>query len=213
MSDLWHEDVPTDFIDEIFAVMALCDGTRSSGRRHQFQILTKRAERMQAYLTDPDTKFRVNAAIVNRVITGYRPIRDGCDWSPCKPWPSPNVRVGVSVENRETASPRLAHVIHVFRAGWKTMVSFEPLLGPIDVGIDWDTIGWAIFGGESGQRPEASLRYREMPMDGDGGAKRLVLDARSHGVPVFVKQDSGLRPGGQGRWPDELWQLKEMPDV
>jgi hypothetical protein len=47
MSDLFHEDVPDAFIDRVFAVMALAP-------QHTFQILTKRAERMRAYLGDPE---------------------------------------------------------------------------------------------------------------------------------------------------------------
>src|SRR5512138_1319358 len=40
MSDLFHEDVPFGFIDNIFAVMALTP-------QHTYQILTKRPERMR----------------------------------------------------------------------------------------------------------------------------------------------------------------------
>ena len=39
MSDLFHEDVPDEYIREVFAVMALAD-------HHRFQVLTKRAERL-----------------------------------------------------------------------------------------------------------------------------------------------------------------------
>ncbi len=39
MSDLFHEDVPPSFIEEIFSVM-------NKARWHTFQVLTKRAERM-----------------------------------------------------------------------------------------------------------------------------------------------------------------------
>lgn len=39
MSDLFHEDVPVDFIQKVFEVM-------SSAERHQYQILTKRSERL-----------------------------------------------------------------------------------------------------------------------------------------------------------------------
>lgn len=39
MSDLFHEDVPVDFIQEVFEVM-------SSTPQHTYQILTKRAERL-----------------------------------------------------------------------------------------------------------------------------------------------------------------------
>lgn len=42
MSDLFHKDVPDDFIDKVFAVM-------DRAERHTFQILTKRPERMLAY--------------------------------------------------------------------------------------------------------------------------------------------------------------------
>ena len=42
MSDLFHEEVPFDFIDKVFAVMALCP-------QHTFQVLTKRADRMFDY--------------------------------------------------------------------------------------------------------------------------------------------------------------------
>jgi protein gp37 len=40
MSDLFHEDVPLEFIERVFDIMV-----RAS--RHQFQILTKRAKRLQ----------------------------------------------------------------------------------------------------------------------------------------------------------------------
>ncbi len=43
MSDLFHPSVSFDFIDRVFAVMALCP-------QHTFQVLTKRPERMVDYL-------------------------------------------------------------------------------------------------------------------------------------------------------------------
>ena len=39
MSDLFHDDVPLSFVEEIFSVM-------NKARRHTFQVLTKRAERL-----------------------------------------------------------------------------------------------------------------------------------------------------------------------
>jgi protein gp37 len=44
MSDLFHPDVPVDFIARVWSVMSQCD-------RHVFQILTKRPERMAEVLT------------------------------------------------------------------------------------------------------------------------------------------------------------------
>ena len=43
MSDLFHEDVPFEFVDDIFKVM-------SDNPRHTYQILTKRPERMLGYV-------------------------------------------------------------------------------------------------------------------------------------------------------------------
>jgi protein gp37 len=46
MSDLFHEEVPDEFIDKVFAVMA-------RAHEHTFQILTKRPERMRGYFERP----------------------------------------------------------------------------------------------------------------------------------------------------------------
>ena len=42
MSDLFHEEVPFDYIDKVFDVM-------KRAHQHTFQVLTKRAERMTAF--------------------------------------------------------------------------------------------------------------------------------------------------------------------
>jgi protein gp37 len=44
MSDLFHEQIPLHFIEQVFATMA-------AARQHQFQILTKRPERMASVAT------------------------------------------------------------------------------------------------------------------------------------------------------------------
>lgn len=43
MTDLFHPDVPFSWLDQIFATMGLC-------KRHTFMLLTKRPERMQAFM-------------------------------------------------------------------------------------------------------------------------------------------------------------------
>jgi protein gp37 len=45
MSDLFHKDVPDDFIDLVFIQMETTD-------RHVYQLLTKRPERMRRYMKD-----------------------------------------------------------------------------------------------------------------------------------------------------------------
>ena len=52
MSDLFHEDVPDEYRDKVFAVMALSP-------QHMFQVLTKRPERMLSYCCDLATPFRI----------------------------------------------------------------------------------------------------------------------------------------------------------
>lgn len=44
MSDIFHEDVPFEFVDRIFEIIRLTP-------QHRYQILTKRAERMAAYFS------------------------------------------------------------------------------------------------------------------------------------------------------------------
>ena len=48
MSDLFHEDIPRDFLTRIWDVMKSAD-------RHQFQILTKRPQNMLEMLTDTES--------------------------------------------------------------------------------------------------------------------------------------------------------------
>lgn len=47
MSDLFHENVPLGFIEQVFEVMSECE-------QHTFQVLTKRAERLAQLAPDLD---------------------------------------------------------------------------------------------------------------------------------------------------------------
>ena len=70
--DLFHESVPDDWIDQVFAVMALAP-------QHTFQVLTKRADRMHRYMTHwPNGAGRVHhvrSAVHRHLLAGRR------DWS------------------------------------------------------------------------------------------------------------------------------------
>lgn len=52
MTDIFHEKVPFEYLDKIYAVMALANW-------HTFQNLTKRPERRLEYLSDPETPHRI----------------------------------------------------------------------------------------------------------------------------------------------------------
>jgi protein gp37 len=134
MADLFHPKVPFDFIDKVFAVMALCP-------QHTFQVLTKRPERMAEY--------------TNELYSGQRSIGDASDgmWSSMmasrlqvaaafgvKPGggvgirtdhPLKNVWLGTSVEDQATADERIPHLLRCPAAvRW---LSCEPLLGAVDI--------------------------------------------------------------------------------
>lgn len=113
-SDLFHEDVPFDYIDGVFAVMALCP-------QHTFQVLTKRPERMRVYIrTNPGLRIRTQMS----TIAGPMPVIE-------MDWPLPNVWLGTSVEDQVTADARIPHLLDTPAA--VRFISAEPLLGPVDL--------------------------------------------------------------------------------
>lgn len=117
--------------------------------------------------------------------------------SPLSVPPFRNVWLGVSVESAGYAYR--ADVLRAVPAALR-FLSLEPLLGDLrHVGLDG--IGWVIVGGESGPG------HRVMDLDAFATIVHMCRDA---GVPIFVKQDSGPKPGKQGRIPDHLW-IQEFP--
>jgi protein gp37 len=160
MSDLFHEGVPDSYIEKVFAVMR-------EATHHRFQVLTKRAERLEAFtLGHP---------------------------------PSPNVWLGVSVENAEYTW----RIDHLRRASAHVrFLSVEPLLGRIP-DLNVRDIDWVIVGGESGgkSRPMNAMWVRE------------IRDrCRAVGVPFFFKQWGGFQKKKNGRELDgRTWD--EMPAV
>lgn len=98
--------------------------------------------------------------------------------------PLPNLFLGASVENRDTALQRWEPMYHLARRGWRAMVSYEPALGSVDW-LHWDFLDWLICGGESGPgaRPMAPLWARQ--------ARDFC--AENH-IPFFFKQWGEFAP-------------------
>lgn len=189
MSDLFHEGVPEEFIDEVFTVMAQTP-------QHTYQVLTKRPERMARYMA------------------GWLRRQDGNESPPGTVKPLPNVWLGTSVENQETADERIPWLVKTRAA--VLFLSCEPLLGPLDLerwlpiykakdspGVPWSRsapvpdmpehgiapLGWVIVGGESGPHSRPfNLAW----------ARSIVDQCRAAGVPVFVKQ-LGAKPVESGQ--------------
>jgi protein gp37 len=125
MSDLFHEEIPDEFVDRVFAVMAWAS-------RHTFQVLTKRPERMRDYLTDPGVVDRIDRAMCAACCSEVAPGAcgfpgDDCGLFGCE-FPLPNLWVGVSIENR-----RFVHRADLLRQTPAAVrfISAEPLLGPL----------------------------------------------------------------------------------
>lgn len=194
MSDLFHENVPDDFIDQVFAVMALAD-------HHIFQILTKRPQRMRDYFAagEDELLFRWARAIPHEWVSdaNFDLVHRNTDF------PLKNVWMGVSVENQATANERIPLLLETPAAiRW---LSCEPLLGCVDLS-DWmgetmdagthveagegfarcdlscapcNGIDWVVAGGESGPKarpmhPHWALQIRDT--------------CNAMGVPFFFKQ-------------------------
>ena len=127
MSDLFHELVPDTYVERVFRVMAMAT-------RHEYQILTKRPERMAT----------VVKAMYER-------------------WGSPplaNVWLGTSIENDRWSCR--ADALRATPAAIR-FISAEPLLGSLP-SLDLRGIDWLIVGGESGigARPMHSVWVRDL---------------------------------------------------
>lgn len=133
MGDLFHESVPDEWIDRVFAVMALTP-------QHTFQVLTKRSARMRAYCSDPETPRRIYQIVCDMVLLDQLRVvlmATGVDerFAPSGPrvylgvWPLPNVWKGVSTEDQRRADERVPDLLATPAA--IRFVSAEPLLGPI----------------------------------------------------------------------------------
>ena len=219
MSDLFHEDVPFDFIDRVFGIML------TAGRRngHTFQVLTKRSERMREYVT----KIWPGNALGEAFARTF-----------------PFVWLGVSVENQHWADVRIPVLLDTPAA--VRFLSCEPLLGPLWLRPgNWipplgggpkvnvlhpelslrPSIDWVIAGGESAGPAKRALVERWQEGIGPDAGWEWVPKAQSllwiqnirdqcvaAGVPFFFKQWGGPRPKSGGRLLDgRTWD--EFPEA
>lgn len=238
--DLFHENVPDEWIDKVFAVMALTP-------HHTFQVLTKRPGRAREYLTafhsrgfaGPIAELYVDHPEIakqtplTRILAIASSIR-----------PLPNVWLGTSASDQASADARIPDLLAAPAA--VRFLSAEPLLGQMDLRkllvdegdvafrVDalarehpWhDLYGggrldWVIVGGESGKKAR--------PMHPQW-ARDIRDQCVAAGVPFFFKQQGewswgDFAPGEPGSlgpdrcgWvlPDGRWGLagdSDAPDI
>lgn len=224
--DLFHESVPDEWIDRVFAVMALAP-------QHTFQVLTKRPDRMRDYIGMRAGDYEI--VLPDHAVSVAN--------SPCAAhvedvsWPLPNVWALTSVEDQETADKRIPDLIATPAA--VRGISAEPLLGPIDLsewlgcdecrdgpfgpgviedpissangGRPWQTclschdkrLSWAIVGGESGKHA------RPMHPDWTRSLRDQCVEA---GVAFHFKQHGAWlpwEPDSPPLWRSQNGQLED----
>ena len=151
MSDLFHKNVPEAFIEAVFDVM-------TKAHWHQFQVLTKRPDRM--------------AEFTAKYFTGKTPPE--------------NIWLGTSAENQEMLDERLPHLKKTVAAvKW---LSCEPLLGPIKFesleGVDWVVAGgesgpaarqmkkeWATSMRDACEKAKVAFFFKQWGAYGEDGTK------------------------------------------
>lgn len=220
MGDLFHEETPTEWIDRVFAVMALTP-------QHTYQVLTKRSSLMRRYFQidhDHDYMNRVDGQVWSLLGTheGSK-IFHGGSWRPR--WPLANVWLGVSAERQKEADERIPDLLATPAA--VRFVSAEPLLGPIDFTTEYlrdkcggkypfpmlsmedrttrlDLLDWIIVGGESG--PGAR------PMHPDW-ARSIRDQCAAADVAFFFKQWGEWGPERPHPVGDEEGSIRAMTTV
>jgi protein gp37 len=180
MGDLFHEDVPDEFIASVFGVMA-------RARHHTFQVLTKRPNRLRQIVGEWE--------------------RDGLTLSEgCTGMIPPNVWVGTSASTQKDLDANVPHLLSTPAS--VRFLSLEPLLGPMSVSaylppygepdepiettatsallLQSPYVNWVIVGGESG--PGARPMHPQW-------ARNIRDQCISAGVPFFFKQWGEWLPG------------------
>lgn len=175
MSDLFHTDVPDDFIAAVVQVMTITP-------RHTYQVLTKRPQRaaklLQRISWDCNGDSSLGRFTAEEVgLEGNEYYDFGRNL--------PNVWWGTSIES-DRYTFRANHLRDTPAA--VRFLSCEPLLGPLP-SLDLTDIDWVIVGGESGSGA------RPMHPDWARDIRDRCVDA---GVPFLFKQWGawGLEPGG-----------------
>lgn len=236
MSDLFHEAVSFEYIDRVFAVMALCP-------QHTFQVLTKRPERMAEYLLasggrlngrtyERETHVGLTAmgmVFDARVADPESTIGKGIllhrDGEPVK-WPLPNVWLGASAERQKELDERVPHLLRCPAA--VRFLSCEPLLEALDlnrvggrreVRAYGDKIAAIPTMPHGGPEPIDHSEFVQWVIVGGesgpnarpcdvGWIRSIVGQCKAAGVACFVKQ-LGTKPQRGMLGPDEPVRLDD----
>lgn len=198
MSDLFHKDVPDEYIARVFAVMALAP-------QHTFQVLTKRPGRMRSFVQDACKCGRHGAMAHLRSSMMWAVSKANPDRVPGVPddaetqvqhalWPLPNVWVGTSVESQKWADVRIPQLLATPAA--VRFLSCEPLLGPVDLtGFGTAQTYWLTGRPEWGPEESGGNGYIMQPLEIAPSLDWVIVGGESgpHARPMHPDWARSLR--------------------
>ena len=191
MTDFCLPGIPPEWLDNVFRVMEECP-------QHTFVMLTKRPQRFDEAVYGGEGRFLRRMDGPSRALYAIKSVL-------------PNVIIGASVENQGVLEERIHALIGIRGMGWRTCLSCEPLLGPLDIrpylsigvqhplkplGVSMMSVpgvNWVIAGCESGPgaRPAEVEWFRSLRSQCEDG-----------GVPFFLKQ--------MAHWSSKPW-IEKVP--
>ena len=237
MSDLFHPELSDEDIGLVWLVMASClpqfhamFAAHHKPKFQVFQVLTKRPERMEAWLRKVWPSISWRRTLLDRLRDAVpRHRMTPVEFLDQVPDELPNVCLGVSIEDQVTAAQRLPSLLRcpaAFR-----FVSYEPALEPVDLStwlFDRDqtvadfmhgpsrldretaeqtippTLDLVIAGGESG--PNTQLAELSWFFDVAEQARAARSEFMLKQLGTMLARDLGFtdRKGGNpNEWPDE----------
>lgn len=182
MTDMFGDWVPFELLDRLFAIFALRPDV-------DWQLLTKRPERMAQYLTaDPAKRCDNVSWAISGIVKEHGDPQDARNAYQRRHYPEvvypllPNVWLGTSVEDQERADERIPQLLKCPAA--VRFLSCEPLLGAV-----------AIFGPCKYHAPvkEGDLPVDCSECDGFGNSPLMTLGDRLHWVIVGGESGPGAR--------------------
>lgn len=189
MSDLFHEEIPTIFIQAVFRYMAKASW-------HQFQVLTKRAKRLSEIAPKlawpPNVWMGVsveNQECADERIPVLLQVPASVRFVSCEP-----LLENISLTSIGISEDNCKEKVYYFNV----LKNYRRYGDPLQYSLDW-----VIVGGESG--PKA----RPMELE---WARDIRDQCKCHGVPFFMKQIGGYpnKHSSPIDWPEDL-RVQEYP--
>jgi protein gp37 len=181
LSDLFYERLPFPLIAGLLGIMA-------SANHHTYQVLTKRPSIMLEFfgwLLDHELTPLAGEGAVETLLAAYarvllksygieRTVQVAEQGQALA-----HVDLGVTGEDQSCAAERVQLLLRCPVKARNLWLSYEPALGPVDLGDLLPALDWVVVGGESGARAR--------PFDIEW-ARSTVRQCKAAGVAAFVKQ-------------------------